>query len=76
MKYMCKSCKTVCNDITEHIIKVHKFSEYIMKLQLKTNPNTYKNCFEKIKQVSMYKMVRLFVGLAVLHGRELIITQC
>ena len=49
MKYKCKSCKTVCNDITEHIIKVHKFSEYIMKLQLKTNPNTYKNCFEKIK---------------------------
>jgi len=49
MKYMCKSCKTVCNDITEHITKVHKFSEFIMKLQLKTNPNTYKNCFVKIK---------------------------
>ena len=49
MKYMCKSCKTVCNDITEHIIKVHKFSKSIMKLQLKTNPNSYKNCFEKIK---------------------------
>jgi len=24
----------------------------------------------------MYKMVRLFVGLAVLHGRELVISQC
>jgi len=23
----------------------------------------------------MYKMVRLFVGLAVLHGRELVISQ-
>ena len=49
MKYMCKSCKTVCTDMTEHITKVHKFSEFIMKLQLKTNPNTYKNCFVKIK---------------------------
>jgi len=49
MKYMCKSCKTVCTDMTEHITKVHKFSEFIMKLQLKTNPNTYKNCFIKIK---------------------------
>jgi len=49
MKYMCRTCKTVCNDITEHIIKVHKFSKSIMKEQLKTNPNTFKNSFEKIK---------------------------
>jgi hypothetical protein len=48
MKYMCKSCKTKCNDITEHIRNVHKFTEWIMKLQLKTNPNTFKNCFEVI----------------------------
>ena len=47
MKYICKSCKTDCDDITEHMIKVHKFSKWIMELQLKTNPNTYKNCFEK-----------------------------
>ena len=46
-KYTCKSCKTDCDDITEHMTKVHKFSKWIMELQLKTNPNTYKNCFEK-----------------------------
>ena len=46
MKYMCKSCKTDCDDITEHMMKVHNFSKSIMELQLKTNPNTYKNCFE------------------------------
>ena len=46
-KYICKSCKPDCDDITEHMIKVHKFSKWIMELQLKTNPNTYKNCFEK-----------------------------
>ena len=47
VKYICKSCKTDCDDITEHMIKVHKFSKWIMAIQLKTNPNTYKNCFEK-----------------------------
>jgi transcription elongation factor Elf1 len=47
VKYTCKSCKTDCDDITEHMTKVHKFSKWIMELQLKTNPNTYKNCFEK-----------------------------
>ena len=47
VKYICKSCKTDCDDITEHMIKVHKFSKWIMEIQLKTNPNTYKNCFEK-----------------------------
>ena len=51
MKYLCKSCKTECNDIMDHISKVHKFTEGIMKLQLKTNPNTFKNCFEVIDSV-------------------------
>ena len=37
MKYMCKTCKTACDDITEHMLNVHKFSKSIMKLQLKTN---------------------------------------
>ena len=46
VKYICKSCKTECDDITEHMTKVHKFSKWIMEIQLKTNPNTYKNCFE------------------------------
>ena len=47
VKYTCKSCKTDYNDITDHMLTVHKFSKWIMELQLKTNPNTYKNCFEK-----------------------------
>ena len=51
MKYLCKSCKTKCNDIMEHMRNVHKFTEGIMKSQLKTNPNTFKNCFEVIDQV-------------------------
>ena len=48
MKYVCKSCKTKCNDIMEHMRKVHKFTDGIIQLQLKTNPNTFKNCFEVI----------------------------
>ena len=47
VKYTCKSCKTDCDDITDHMLTVHKFSKWIMELQLKTNPNTYKNCFEE-----------------------------
>jgi len=49
MKYMCKSCKTTCSDIVEHIRNVHNFSESYIKEQLKTNSNSYKNAFEKIK---------------------------
>jgi len=37
MKYMCKSCKTDCDDITEHMMKVHKFSKSIMELSCKTD---------------------------------------
>ena len=55
MKYMCKSCKTVCKDITEHIRKVHNFSKATIKSDLEKNPNTYKNAFEEIKQVINYK---------------------
>ena len=29
MKYICKSCKTKCNDIMEHMKNVHKFREGI-----------------------------------------------
>jgi len=49
MKYLCKSCKTTCDDIVQHIKKVHHFSESYIKDQLKTNSNSYKNAFEKIK---------------------------
>ena len=48
---MCKSCKTKCDDIMEHMKNVHKFTEGIMKAQLKTNPNTFKNCFEVVDQL-------------------------
>ena len=49
MKYMCKSCKTVCTDMTEHITKVHKFSLSAVKLDLEKNPNAYKNAFINLK---------------------------
>ena len=49
MKYMCKTCKTTCNDIIEHIKKVHGFSESNIESTLKIKPDYYKHCFEKIK---------------------------
>jgi len=50
MKYMCRSCKKKCDDITEHLMKVHKFSKAIIESQLKSNPNSYENAFEKLKK--------------------------
>ena len=49
MKYLCKGCKTICDDIIEHIKKEHGFSESYIKDSLKTNSNSYKNSFEEIK---------------------------
>ena len=49
MKYRCRTCKTTCDDIMEHIKKVHGFSESNIKDTLKTKPSYYENCFEKIK---------------------------
>ena len=49
MKYLCKTCQTSCDDIVKHIKKVHNFSEAYIKDPLKTNSNSYKNAFEKIK---------------------------
>jgi len=48
MKYKCRTCLTTCNDIIEHIKKVHGFSESYINDSLKTNSNSYKNSFEKI----------------------------
>jgi len=48
MKYLCKTCKKKCDDIPEHMIKEHKFSKSIVESQLKANPNTFKNSFEKL----------------------------
>ena len=49
MKYMCKTCKKKCDDITKHLMTVHNFSKEIIELQLKVNPNSYQSAFEKLK---------------------------
>ena len=49
MKYMCKSCKTSCKDIIEHIRKIHNFSKASIEASLEHNPNSFKNAFEEIK---------------------------
>ena len=49
MKYMCRSCKTTCNDMVQHISKVHKFSKAQIEKDLKQKPNGYKSIFEEIK---------------------------
>ena len=49
MKYLCKSCKTTCSDIIQHVKKVHGFSESYIKDQLKSNTNSYLHAFEEIK---------------------------
>ena len=49
MKYMCKTCKKKCDDITKHLMTVHKFSKAIIEDQLKANPNSYQSAFEKLK---------------------------
>ncbi|NWJ84284.1 hypothetical protein HX853_04330 [Marine Group I thaumarchaeote] len=50
MKYMCKTCKKKCDDITKHLMTVHNFSKEIIELQLKANPNSYKTAFEKLEK--------------------------
>jgi len=49
MKYVCRTCKKECDDIPNHLMTVHKFSKAIVESQLKTNPDSYKNSFEKLK---------------------------
>jgi len=49
MKYLCKTCNKKCDDITKHLMTVHKFSKGLIESQLKTNPNSYVNAFEKLK---------------------------
>ena len=46
---MCRTCKKKCDDVIKHLIKVHKFSKAIVESQLKANPNSYKNSFEKLE---------------------------
>jgi len=49
MKYRCRTCKTTCSDIMQHIKKVHHFSESNIEATLKIKPDYYKHCFEEIK---------------------------
>jgi len=49
MKYKCRTCLTTCDDIIEHIKKVHGFSESYIADSLKSNTNSYKNSFEIVK---------------------------
>jgi len=49
MKYMCRTCKKVCDDIPEHLMSVHRFSKATMESQLQTNPKSYDNAFTKLK---------------------------
>lgn len=49
MKYMCKSCKTTCSDIIQHLKKVHRFSESHIKKDLQNKPDAYKNAFISLK---------------------------
>jgi len=49
MKYMCRTCKKKCDDITKHLMTVHKFSKEIIESSLKANPDCFKNSFEKLE---------------------------
>jgi len=46
---MCKTCEKKCDDIIKHLMTVHHFSKATVESQLETNPNSYKNAFEKLK---------------------------
>jgi len=46
---MCRTCKKECDDILKHLMTVHKFSKATVESQLKTNPDSYKNSFVKLK---------------------------
>ena len=46
---MCRTCKKECDDILEHLMTVHKFSKKLVEDQLKTNPDSYKTAFVKLK---------------------------
>ena len=46
---MCRTCKKECDDILKHLMTVHKFSKKLVEDQLKTNPDSYKNSFVKLK---------------------------
>ena len=50
MKYLCKTCKKKCNDIPEHMMKVHNFSKKIVESQLKAKADCYKNAFEVLEE--------------------------
>ena len=54
MKYMCRTCNTGCNNITEHITKVHKFSLSAVKLDLEKTqtPTKMPLSISKLRELS------------------------
>ncbi len=50
MKYLCRTCNTKCDDIPEHIIKVHKFAKSLVESQLKAKKDCYDSSFEIIEK--------------------------
>jgi hypothetical protein len=50
MKYMCRTCQTECDDIPEHIIKIHKFPKTLVESQLKAKKDCYDSSFDIIKK--------------------------
>ena len=50
MKYLCKTCNKKCDDITKHLMTVHKFSKELIESQLKAHPNSYVSAFENLKK--------------------------
>lgn len=50
MKYLCRTCNTKCDDIPEHIIKVHKFAKALVESQLKAKKDCYDSSFEIIEK--------------------------
>ncbi|HUT07019.1 MAG TPA: hypothetical protein VMW74_10095 [Nitrosopumilaceae archaeon] len=49
MKYLCRTCKTKCDDIPKHMIKVHKFSKTLVESQIKAKSDSYTTSFVKLE---------------------------
>ena len=49
MKYMCRTCKTTCSDIIQHLRKEHGFSESYIRDVVISKSDSYLHAFKKIK---------------------------
>jgi len=50
MKYMCRTCKTECDDIQKHLMTVHKFSKAIVESSLQANAKCFENSFKELSK--------------------------